>query len=325
MSDEKNSLDYSFSSAAYGGDAWQGRQLAHAGELGSLWMECGLDSEWRKLKTVLLHQPGEELAVQVAESDSSLLLAPVDPAKAAEEHAGLTEQYRSLGVDVFEVEPKGSPTPNQMFCADLFAMTPQGAILARPASSVRAGEEVHVARRLADMGIPILRTLTGTAVFEGADLMWLDECTAMIGRGHRTNQTAIEQISATLHEIGCDVISVDLPFGTMHFMGMLRIPSKDLAICWPRRTPHATVMELQKRGFRVEFLPGQEGSEPYRAMNFVTLDSGKILMVEGLESAKRFFESLDLECHTSPTDELSKAAGNIGCLTGVVSRELAGK
>src|SRR3546814_2569119 len=91
-----------------------------------------------------------------------------------------------------------------MFCADLFVMTPEGAILARPASTVRAGEERWVARRLADLGVPILRTLTGTAVFEGADLMWLDPRTAMIGLGLRTNEEAASQIATTLEEIGVE-------------------------------------------------------------------------------------------------------------------------
>ena len=34
-------------------------------------------------------------------------------------------------------------------------------------AALRAGEERHVARRLADLGIPILRTLRATATFEG--------------------------------------------------------------------------------------------------------------------------------------------------------------
>jgi hypothetical protein len=105
-----------------------------------------------------------------------------------------------------------------MFCADLFVMTPEGAILARPASTVRAGEERAVARRLADLGVPILKTLTGRAVFEGADLMWLDPATAIIARGLRTNQAAIDQIGGLLGEIGASLLAVDLPYGTMHLI-----------------------------------------------------------------------------------------------------------
>jgi hypothetical protein len=120
------------------------------------------------------------------------------------------------------VAPDGVATPNQMFCADLVFLTPEGAILARPASTVRAGEERQVARRLADIGVPIVRTLRGTATFEGADAMWLDSGTVMVGKGLRTNAEAVWQIKDALFELDVDTLEVDLPFGTMHFMGLLR-------------------------------------------------------------------------------------------------------
>ena len=50
-------------------------------------------------------------------------------------------------------------SPNLMFVADLMFMTPEGAILGRPASTVRTGEERFVARRLAELGIAICRDL----------------------------------------------------------------------------------------------------------------------------------------------------------------------
>lgn len=233
----------------------------------------------------------------------------------------MCEAYHAHGVEIHHVNPKTKAQPNQMFCADQMAMTPQGAILARPAGLVRAGEEVAVARRLADIGVPILKTLTGMATFEGADLLWLDEKTAMIGRGHRTNQAAIDQITTLLSEIGCDTIAVDLPYGTMHFMGMLRIADKDLAICWPRRTPLATVLALKDRGYNVVCPPCEDDAESYRAMNFVTLGPRKILAVAGLPKFEPFFDALGIESIKVQTDEISKAAGNVGCLTAVLGRE----
>lgn len=312
----------SFGTAAYGGAGWVPRQMSHANELGKLWAPYRIDSEWRKLKAVVVHAPGPELADDL-DLEASLMLEPLDSGKAREEHAAMCEAYRTAGVEVHHVHPDGNPTPNQMFCADLFVMTPQGAILARPAGQIRAGEERVVARRLADIGVPILKTLTGSATFEGADLMWLDERTAMIGRGHRTNQAAIDQITIVLSEIGCETIPVDMPFGTMHFMGMLRTPDKNLAVCWPRRTPLATVRALQERGYDVIFPPYEDDSASYRAMNFVTLGPRKILMVAGLGKYQDFFEQYQIECVPVGTDELSKAAGSVGCLTGVLAREVA--
>ncbi|MFK3781662.1 dimethylarginine dimethylaminohydrolase family protein [Agrobacterium sp. NPDC089420] len=312
----------SFGTSAYGGVGWVPRQLSHANEFGKQWASYRIDSEWRKLKAVIVHTPGSELAEDL-DLEKSLMLEPLDSAKSREEHEAMCEAYRAQGVEVHHVSPVGKTTPNQMFCADLFVMTSQGAIIARPAGEVRAGEERLIARRLADIGVPILKTLTGSATFEGADLMWLDERTAMIGRGHRTNQEAIDQITSVLKEIGCETITVDMPFGTMHFMGMLRIVDKDLAVCWPRRTPLATVRALEARGIEVIFPPYEDNTQSYRAMNFVTLGPRRVMMVAGLRKYQAFFEDHDVECFTVGTDELSKAAGSVGCLTGVLARETA--
>ena len=312
-----------FGTAAYGGENWSQRDAAHHQELGEIWGGCGIDSEWRELKSVLLHCPGEELNAARDDPEAVQMLAPVDVARARDEHEAMVEMYRSQNVEVHFVEPEMPCQPNLMFCADLFVMTPQGAILARPASTVRAAEERWVARRLADLGIPILKTLTGTSTFEGADLMWIDQHTAMIGRGLRTNESAIRQISTLLAELDIELIAVDSPFGIMHFMSLLRIVDHDLAICWPRRTPFQTVRVLQEKGYEVVFPPFADDPESYRGINFVTLAPRRILMVGGLPGVQAFFESIGIECLTTPTDELTRAAGNVGCLSGILQRELA--
>ncbi|MGH6875305.1 MAG: dimethylarginine dimethylaminohydrolase family protein, partial [Aestuariivirgaceae bacterium] len=216
---------------------------------------------------------------------------------------------------------QGDVRPNQMFCADLMFMSPQGAIVARPASIQRAGEERHIAATLAQLGIPILRTLTGAATFEGADAMWLDAKTVVIGRGLRTNDDGIRQVAGTLAEIGVSAIAVDLPYGTMHLMGMLRIIDRDLAVGWPRRTPYACVAALRTRGYHVAFIPDELEAQRGRAMNFVTLGPRKILMVEGCPQAQALYEGLGVHCITTPAHELSKAAGAVGCLTAVLHRD----
>ena len=310
-----------FGTSAYGGAGWQGRTRTHRQEIGNLWAASGIDSEYGRLRSVLLHRPGGELAAALDDPDSVQMLAPLDIARAGEQHDAMAEAYRAAGVAVEYVEPSGQPTPNQMFCADLFVMTPEGAILARPASTVRAGEERWVARRLADMGVPILRTLTGNAVFEGADLMWVDPETVMIGLGLRTNEEAASQIAAVLEEVGIETLAVDIPYGTMHFMGMLRIVDEDLAICWPRRTPFAAVRTLQERGHDIVWLPDEDDNVLNRALNVVTLGPRRILMLAGYPSVQKVYEAAGIECVTVDGSELVKAAGAIGCLTGVVSRD----
>jgi len=310
-----------FGTSAYGGDGWSQRCASHQQELGSLWPDCGIDSEWRSLKSVLLHCPGQELIDVQDDPAAAQMLAPLDINRAIDEHQAMAELYQSLEIEVHFVEPEYPCQPNLMFCADLFAMTPQGAILARPASTVRAGEERWVARKLAALGIPILKTLTGCANFEGADLMWIDEKTAIIGRGLRTNQEAIIQIGHLFSELGVELIGVDSPYGIMHFMSLLRIVDSNLAICWPRRTPFATVGALQERGYEVVFPPFEDDQASYRGINFVTLGPRRILMVANLPKVQSYFEGLGIECLTTSTDELTRAAGNVGCLTGILHRQ----
>jgi N-dimethylarginine dimethylaminohydrolase len=314
-----------FGAAAYGGEGWRPREAAHGDEIGSVWAACGLDSEWAPLEAVLLHPPGAELAAS-AEPEAALMLAPLDLGRAREQHDGIAAAYHAAGVEVHEVRPDGAPSPNLLFVADLVFMTPEGAVLARPASQVRAGEERAVARRLADLGIPILRTLRAEAVFEGADAAWLDPKTVLIGRGLRTNDAATAQVAALLSEMGVETIVADLPYGTMHLMGLLRFADRDLAIAWPRRTPHRAVEAIRTRGARVAFLPDEALAEAEhgRALNFVTLGPRRVLMAAGNPASQRFFEDQGIACTTVPVDELAKAAGAIGCLTGVLRRKSMG-
>jgi len=313
-------LGDTFQAAAYGGPGWRPRERDHAGEIGPLWRDAAVADEWSPLRAVLLHRPGDELAVG-PDADRAQMIAPPAPARVRAEHDALAAAYEAAGIAVHYVAPAETPPPNQMFVADLMFMTPEGAILARPASAVRAGEERWVARRLADLGVPILRTLTGTATFEGADALWLDRETVLIGRGLRTNDDGIRQVSATLAEIGARAIPVDLPFGTMHLMGMLRIVAPDLAIAWPRRTPHAAVAALRERGYRVLFLPDDGEAQRNHALNIVTLAPRRVVMIAGNPTTQAFYEDNGIDCVCVPADELIKAAGGVGCLTGVLARE----
>ena len=312
----------SFGTAAYGGGGWSPRNNSHKEEIGNLWTACGIDSEWRPLKQVLVHRPGQEADVPPEKVNELQFAENLDIPKAVDEHDRMVETYRSQGVRVHYLNAGTAATPNQLYCADLFAMTPQGAVLARPASTVRAGEEVNVARTLGTMGIPVIRVLTGHALFEGADLMWVDEKTAVIGRGLRTNQEAVDQISVLLGTMGIAVHAFDLPWGCMHFMGMMRRVDRDLAFVWPRRTPHGMVTLLQEKGIRVLPLPDLDEAAGNMAFNFVVLGPGKIILPAGSPRTMAAYETLGIECIPVSVAELRKANGAMGCMTGILERQM---
>lgn len=309
-----------FNAAAFGGENWSPRIRSHREEIGSLWANCGINSEWAPLKQVLLHPPGPELSTM--DPESAQQLETPDWQKSRTQHDAIAQAYRDAGVSIHYVDPDKSPSPNLIFCADLVFLTPEGAILARPASTVRAGEERFIARKLADLGIPILRMLRGNAVFEGADALWLDPHTVLIGRGLRTNAEAIAQISSILNEMGVNVTPVDLPVGTMHLMGMLRFLDKDLVVAWPYRIAWGAVEAIKERGFKVAYILDVTEAAQGSALNFVTLGPREILMNAGNPITQEFIESQGVTCHTVDVSELKKAAGAIGCLTGILEREI---
>jgi N-dimethylarginine dimethylaminohydrolase len=81
------------------------------------------------------------------------------------------------------------------------------------------------------------------------------------------------------------------------------------------------VEALRKRGYRVLFLPDETEAARGGALNFVTLGPRQILMAAGNPQTQAFLEAEGVVCRTVQVDELLKAAGGIGCLTGVVERK----
>jgi len=311
-----------FIAAAYGGVGWSPRMTSLRQEIGGIWGTCGVATEWSPLKAVLLHRPGAELE-DVTDPNGAQMLAPLDASRARRQHDGLAQAYRDAGVTVHYVEPAEKPPPNLMFVADLMFMTPEGAILGRPASTVRAGEERFVAQRLAELGIPILRSVRGRGTFEGSDAAWIGPDTVLLATGLRTNAEGAAQVMSLLQEMGVQVIRVGLPYGAMHLMGQLRFADRDLAVVWPGRVPYAAVEALRAHGYTLLFLPDEEEAVHGMAFNFVTLGPRRILMAAGNPTTQAFFEDAGITCQTVEVDELVKAAGGIGCLTGILEREPA--
>lgn len=313
-------MTHLFKASAYGGPGWSPRTTSLQDEIGTIWGQCGVASEWSPLKAVLLHRPGAEFA-DTADPDTLQMLDSLDPTRACFQHNAMAGAFRDAGITVHYVEPDTTYPPNLMFVADLLFMTPEGAILARPASTVRAGEERFVAQRLATLGIPILCSIRGTGTFEGADAAWIDASTVLLATGLRTNVEGATQVAALLSEMGVDVIQVGLPYGAMHLMGQLRFAGPGLAVAWPGRVPYAAVNAIQTRGYVVLLLPDEDEARSGMALNFVTLGPRRILMPAGNPNTQAFFEAAGITCLTVQVDELVKAAGGIGCLTGILERQ----
>jgi N-dimethylarginine dimethylaminohydrolase len=307
--------------AAYGGEHWSQRVAAMREDMPAWWGDWGVSSECGTLRAVLVRRPGPELDA-IEDFDKVQMRADLDPDKARAQHDGLVAAYRSHGVAVHCVENGRLDKPNSYFIRDLMLMTPEGAIVTRPASTVRAGEERFVAEALARIGVPILMTVHGRGTFEGADVTWIDEDLCFLAEGLRTNEEGANQVERTLREIGVgQVVRVGLPWGAMHLDGLLNVLDRDLAVVWPRRTPTKVVRTLRERGFRFVLVEDEHEAHHCLPMNFVALAPGKILMPAGGDRLRAAYEAAGVECHTVEIGELIKGGGGIHCMTGFLKRD----
>lgn len=307
--------------SAYGGRQWSPRTTSMTEDMPIFWGDWGSSSECGRLHAVLLRRPGPELDA-ITDFDAVQMRADLDPELARRQHDALADAYEAHGVKVYYVENGRLDKPNSYFVRDLMLMTPEGAIVTRPASTVRAGEERLVAETLGRLGVPILMTVHGRGTFEGADVMWVDRNLCFLAEGLRTNREGADQVERVLREIGvADVVRVQLPWGAMHLDGLLNILDRDLAVVWPRRTPFPVVRTLRERGFRIIEVVDEHEAQESLPMNFVALAPGKILMPAGGDRLRAAYRDAGVECIEVDVSELIKGGGGIHCMTGFLRRD----
>lgn len=307
--------------AAHGGDGWSPRSsVTLREELGLYWAKCGIDSEIGRLRTVLLHRPDSEL-LEVLQPEESHWVANMDLNKAQQQHDNLAKIYEQHGVKVIYLEPGDSAKPNHMFARDLFAMTPEGAIICRTASTVRQGEEVAVSAALARHKIPILLTVCGRGIFEGPDLVFVNEITAFVAGGIRSNAEGISQVSAMLSLQKVNPILIQTTYGCGHLDGVMSILDRQTAILYPRRVSHIVFETLHRLDYEIILLPDSYEAETLMAINMVVVEPGLVIIPSGCTKTMELLKKHKIESIPVDVSELMHGGGAVHCLTGVIYRQ----
>jgi N-dimethylarginine dimethylaminohydrolase len=268
----------------------------------------------------MITRPPESIG-HVTDPRGALMRGPVRLAAIRDQAMAVADAFRGAGVVVHVAEPPAQAPPNVVFLRDLFFMTPQGAILARPAAAQRAGEERYSAHALTGCGLPILCTLTGTATFEGADALWLDPDTVLLGVGFRTNSAGAHQVARVLAEQAVTVLTVPLPPGVQHLLGAVTFLTERLAAVHALAADATLRGVLGARGYRLLELPANDDLLLRRGMNLVTLAPGRVLMPAGAPTIRRALAAAGVEAHEIDVAEYLNADGALGCLTGIVERD----
>jgi arginine deiminase len=307
------------------GDRWLPSPTSFAEDMPDLWGTWGVASEVGPLRDVLMHRPGPELELVTPETcHDHLFDAPVDPVRFRAQFDGLVETYRAHGVRVHLVQGQRADRPNAVYMRDLMTMTPEGAILARPATRQRRGEERAVAASLLALGVPILKTVNGAGTFEGSNVVWLDRHTCLLGTSSRTNADGAAQVEQELRHLGVtEVLRVQVPYGQIHVDGYFS-PFAERSIVV---SPWLITWDLRQRLLELGFtlVDATELDEVRRlGTNFVALRPGLVVMADGFPESRRLLEGHGVEVITVELDEILRGGGGIHCMTAFLRRDSVG-
>jgi len=300
----------------------------------SVWGRAwGCGNDVGRLRLVLMHRPGEELAI-------------VDPAKRIEElgafgdpetgwywrgreipdiatqqaqHDGLVTALREEGVEVVFLDRCAPGRMKSVYTRDQVIAVPGGAIICRMGAPIRRGEEAPATETLARLGMPILRTIHGTGIMEGGSFAFVTPKVAVIGLSSRVNEEGTRQVEEVLNVLGVKLLRVHLTGYRLHIDGAFVMIDADTAIINPVQLPFWFLEELKAMRIRtIEIHP----DDPVWTINCLAVSPGRVLMADA--ASPRTAERLDragISVRVVPYAAVYQGGGGIHCSTAPLIRE----
>ncbi len=160
------------------------------------------------LAHALVRPPGDSFINAISSART-----PIDVALARVQHAEYCQALLAAGLAV-ERMPPHERFPDSCFMQDPALVIGGHAIIGRMTAPSRAGEEITVAERLAEL-FPLAR-IAAPGTLEGGDVMALPH-RVFVGSSRRTNAAGIEQLATILAPLGLEVSAVPLT-GYLHLL-----------------------------------------------------------------------------------------------------------
>ena len=243
---------------------------------------------------------------------------------ALNEHDALVSIIRNNGTEIIYHDADLSGLADAIYVFDPVLMTDQGAIILKMGKELRRGEESGILPVLKKSDIPVLGKLTGEAMAEGGDLLWVDHNILAAGVGFRTNKSGISQLQDLLTPLSANVIPVELPYyqgsrACLHLLSLISIVDKKLAVVYPPLISVHFWQYLSDLGF--SFIEVPENEFLSMGPNVLVLQPGRCVMLAGNPVTKQRLENAGCEVFTYQGNEISlKAEGGPTCLTQPVFR-----
>jgi N-dimethylarginine dimethylaminohydrolase len=164
----------------------------------------GVNTEVGRLRTVLLHKPGEEINSIEPPYEKWRHTSKPSLEEMQRDYENLAEAFKQEGVEVVERLPEKAEPPRlvkSIYTRDPSFAVPGGVIVGRMYDDLRRGEELYTMQTLAGLGCPILRTVNGSGTIEGGSVMWLSPRHLAIGLSFRVNEEGARQVAEVVQGI----------------------------------------------------------------------------------------------------------------------------
>ena len=243
---------------------------------------------------------------------------PPDLKKMREQHDRLAAALRNEGVELTYVSDTVPGHIKSQSTRDQVVAVRGGAIICRMGARLRRGEEAPVTRAVAALGMPILRTINGSGIFEGGSFAMINEQTAVVGIGARANAEGARQVEEVLRPLGVELLKVELNGYKQHIDGAFVMADVDVALINPIGLPFWFLEKLKALKVRtVECHP----DDPPFTVNCLAVRPGCVIMsrtsartVERLGKAGVEVISLDYE-------HVYRGGGGVHCSTAPLVRD----
>ena len=300
----------------------------------SVWgRQWGCDNDVGQIRLCLMHRPGDEMniidpAMRIDEIGSygdrqkgwyfqSDVIPDWDEFRS--QHDQLVQVLQAEGVEVVFLDSVEEDGIKSVYTRDSSIVTKGGALVTRLARSIRRGEEAHVSKTLANLGMPILRTLHGTALMEGGSFAWLNPKTAVIARSICVNDEGCDQVEQVLNAQGVELLRIDMTGYDIHIDGALTMIDVNVAIVDPDLLPYSFLRKLDEMGITAVEIDAQD--DPW-IVNCLAVAPGRVIMPRGISPATEArLQQLNIEVIEIDYDKLQLNGGGIHCSTCPLIRD----
>ena len=239
------------------------------------------------------------------------------------EHSEFVNLLSSLGCTVHTAQAVDGLV-DAVYMHDPMIMTPHGAILLQMGKRVRQPEPAQIRKDLERIGVPILGELTGSAIADGGDKVWLDAKNLLIGHGYRTNGEGIAQIRKMLAPYGVEVHAFDLPHfqgpdAVLHLMSVLSPISQDRAVVYEPLAPIRLLEFLKSRN--ITWLTVNDTEVHTQGANILTVEPNVVVLAAGNPEIEGKLRKSGVTVHIfNGANVAVKGDGGPTCLTAPLLR-----